>query len=95
MSTKCAFGCRIRVCFAAILVRGEGPDIYTAPGHAAEELDAQSCCSKVCWATRLKLIAANVVSRRGVAMFQARWDQHQPVMVPSSAQIMRLVSMRF
>ena len=52
---------------------------------------AQACLSKLSCAVRLNASAATVLSKRGATTTHGHWEQHQPVMSSSSAQIMRLV----
>jgi len=52
-------------------------------------LPVQSCFSKPSWATRLNASVATVLSRRGAVKPQVQREQHQPVNVSSSIQIMR------
>jgi hypothetical protein len=51
-------------------------------------LRAQACWSKPSCATRLKATAATVLSSRGATTPHGQWEQHQPVNLSSSAQIM-------
>jgi hypothetical protein len=54
-------------------------------------LASQSCFSKLSRATRLNASAATVLSRRGMVMFHAHKEQHQPVNSSPSTQIMRFI----
>ena len=57
---------------------------YHAPPGA---LWTQLCFSKSSCATRLKVSAATVLSRRGAVIPHVQWEQHQPLKSSPSIQI--------